>query len=334
MTNFIDKETKLIEEYDKVKPLLRSWGHFVDSYLLELLDKSGFNTNKVQIPPKFRLKSDVSLVAKAFYRNLSSSSPLKRIEDKVGTRIVVTTLEDVVDIKKIICDETSFWSVRESRSINKHLSKPKEFDYQSLHLNLTPSNKVEGFDNMSKSNRKLYICEVQIRTLLQHAFAEIAHDTIYKGPYGEDSKLVRVLSRGMALMEVTDEHFCQAYEIMREESTYETSFLNKLVKISNEKLSNEYFKIRDVDNRLTSELFQVFKVRNLNIEDISITLVRHKSLIIKALEKTQTYLVKQPVVILLIHLILTDAYEVKEKWYLEEEIMKDLFFKLGMSTRR
>lgn len=334
MHDFYQKEQKLIADYGKLKPLLADWGNFLDKTVIEILGNNGFDLSRVQIMPKHRIKTDQSVIRRAFYRDIESSSdPLKRIEDKVGTRIVVTTLEDVKEIREIIMAQQRFWIPRESRGMEKHLAKPREFDYQSLHINLTPTCDVNGFENASKKERENYICELQVRTLLQHAFAEVAHDTIYKGVFGADSQLVRILSRSMALMEVTDEYFCRAFEIMKKEDTHEKNFVNRLITISKERLGIE-FQAKQVDTELTDDLFNALDVRGVNIDEVERTLVVNKEIIEKTMSSTRSYLKTQPVIMLIIHMIFTNAYKLKEKWHLEDDILKELFYKLGHSTRK
>jgi hypothetical protein len=55
-------------------------------------------------------------------------------------------------------------------------------------------------------------CEVQIRTLLQHAYAELGHDRIYKGGVIIPPNVHRIVARSMALMETADGLFCEAVE--------------------------------------------------------------------------------------------------------------------------
>ncbi len=334
MIDFRTKEEDLISEYSALKPLLISWGEFVDKTILQILSDNGFDLSRLQIYPKHRIKTDNSLIRRAFYRDIESSSdPLRKIEDKLGTRLVVTTLDDVMKIREIITEHDVFWKSRESRGVDKHLSKPKEFDYQSLHLNLTPNNSVIGFEKKPKSERERYICELQVRTLLQHAFAQVAHDTIYKGVFGSDSQLVRILSRGAALMEVTDEHFCQAYKIMEREKTYEKNYVKQLITLSKERLDFE-FQAKQVDTVLTDELFQIFDAKNIDIAEVERTIITNKDLIINTLNKIDSYMKTQPVLLFVIHLIFSNAYKIKNSWHLEEDILKDLFFKLGFSYLR
>lgn len=50
-------------------------------------------------------------------------------------------------------------------------------------------------------------CEVQVRTLLQHAYAELAHSRTYK-PHGEvDRETLRQVAKSAALVETADEIF-------------------------------------------------------------------------------------------------------------------------------
>src|SRR4029453_5810322 len=50
-------------------------------------------------------------------------------------------------------------------------------------------------------------CEVQIRTLLQHAHSELTHDTIYKPSVEKTPEMERAVSKAMALIEATSDYF-------------------------------------------------------------------------------------------------------------------------------
>jgi len=331
--NFIEEEINLKIKYDKIKPLLMKWGSIIDTHLLNIIEKSGFNLDKVQIKPKSRIKTDESLIKNSFYRYPKiSSDPLRKIEDKIATRIVVSNLNDLAKIKKVILEDSTIWTVRESRSLDKNLKKPKEFDYQALHLNLTPLDSVEEFKNKDKDELEYYTCELQVRTLLQHAFAEVAHDTVYKGPFNSENRLVRTLSTSMALMEATDEYFCKAFQIMSEENIFEKSFLENLVKFSDERLTgNTKFNPKNIDISLTFDAFKNLSVKDIDIEDLRIVLIQQKTLIEKALKSDTTYLKDQPVILFIFYLIFEKNSFIKENWFLDIRILKNLFFKLGYS---
>ena len=50
-------------------------------------------------------------------------------------------------------------------------------------------------------------CEIQIRTLLQHAYGELTHDTIYKPNIRATPVLKRTAAKSMALIEATSDYF-------------------------------------------------------------------------------------------------------------------------------
>src|SRR3546814_10997244 len=52
-------------------------------------------------------------------------------------------------------------------------------------------------------------CEVQLRTLLQHAHSQLTHDTIYKPKTIASSHTKRFVARSMALIETVDDFFVQ-----------------------------------------------------------------------------------------------------------------------------
>lgn len=50
-------------------------------------------------------------------------------------------------------------------------------------------------------------CEVQIKTLLQHAYSELTHDTIYKPQIEATPIMQRNAAKAMALLEATNDYF-------------------------------------------------------------------------------------------------------------------------------
>ena len=57
-------------------------------------------------------------------------------------------------------------------------------------------------------------CEIQRRTLLQHAYSELTHNTIYKSEYPASSGTNRMVVRSMALIETTDNIFTNVFEMI------------------------------------------------------------------------------------------------------------------------
>ena len=199
-------EEEFQQRWDRDKLAYDTWGDFIVSEICKELIKADKSIDVfLKIPPKHRVKCDQSLIDKAFYRpDKSYTDPYNEIEDKVGARFVVLLIEDIKLIIDIV-KRSEFWTF----DACKHFDEDKErepllFTYQSVHFILRPKNalNVEGCNITTEIP-----CEVQIRTLLQHAHAELTHDAIYKAKRAIKPSVHRTVAKSMALIETTDGFF-------------------------------------------------------------------------------------------------------------------------------
>jgi ppGpp synthetase/RelA/SpoT-type nucleotidyltranferase len=199
-------EKEFLDKWREEKPIYAAWGSFVKEKINSKLDRAGINLDVfLKVPANPRLKEDKSLVDKAFYRaNKYYKDPYVDIEDKVGLRFVVLLLEDI-DLVCSVIKECAHWNFDECKHFYEERRKePLLFTYQSVHFILTPR------EELSIGSMKIPVnipCEVQIRTLLQHAHAELTHDTIYKSKKTIQPEVHRTVAKSMALIETTDDFF-------------------------------------------------------------------------------------------------------------------------------
>ncbi|WP_144780530.1 GTP pyrophosphokinase [Marinobacter maritimus] len=199
-------ESEFVEKWHTEKPVYKAWGRYlVEIITQKIKDREIEPKDFFKVLPSVRLKDDGSLVDKAFYRpGKNYSDPYAQIEDKVGVRFIVLLLEDISSICKIIESE-KIWEFDRCKHFDEDRAKePLLFTYQSVHYILRPKIDLE-FDgvNIPRSTA----CEVQIRTLLQHAHAELTHDAIYKSKRTVQPAVHRTVAKSMALIETTDEFF-------------------------------------------------------------------------------------------------------------------------------
>lgn len=188
------------------KKIYDAWGRHVLETITDALRSKVENINNfLKIPAIHRLKDEKSLVDKAFYRpEKSYSNPYVEIEDKVGVRFVVLLLEDIRTVMQII-ESTHAWIHETARNFEEEKKKsPLLFTYQSVHYIVRPKNDVSAHGEIIPAGLP---CEVQIRTLLQHAHAELTHDAIYKSKRTVEPTVHRTVAKSMALIETTDEFF-------------------------------------------------------------------------------------------------------------------------------
>jgi putative GTP pyrophosphokinase len=129
------------------------------------------------------------------------SNPFESIHDWCGLRIICYYYEDVDEIGKILEKEFDIVERRDKRES----ADANQFGYRSLHYIL----KVKESWAQTPVYRGLngIKIEVQIRTILMHAWAEIEHKLQYKSIIGVPTELKRLLFRLSAKFEEADEQF-------------------------------------------------------------------------------------------------------------------------------
>jgi len=208
----MNRETDLLGRWRAERPMYDAWGTYVSEKISALVGQRIYPISLelfFRIPVKARTKADASLIAKAFHRGKSYKNPYEDIEDKVGLRVVVLFSEEIRVVEQIIqsCNDWTFSKARDFEEERR--SRPFEFDYQSLHYIVKSKseicrNGVQIFPNIP--------CEIQIRTILQHAYSELTHDTIYKPSVQAEPSVKRAAAKSMALIEATDDYFTQVRE--------------------------------------------------------------------------------------------------------------------------
>ena len=180
----------LLREYDEVLTAIHARGDIISSELRGLLASDA--TLKVH-SVSWRLKSPES-VARKVSRPDRSYTDLWMLTDLLGVRVITYFADSVDRVGELL--EASM-PIDFEHSTDKRRRETIDFGYRSLH----------------------YVCrigaplperacfEVQVRTVLEHAWAEIEHDLGYKAR--EEIPLVvrRRLSRLAGLLELADQEF-------------------------------------------------------------------------------------------------------------------------------
>lgn len=206
-------ELEILERWEADKPYYKAWAKLIsqeiERQLLPVITPMPLGYF-LKVPMDPRLKSDTGLIDKALYRNKSYTNPYEEITDKVGMRYVVLLTTHINLFCSIIesAKGEEFWSWSKDKDYeSERLAKPLEFSYQSVHYVLRSK---AGLSIDSINIPEGLACEVQIRTLLQHAHSELTHDTLYKPNTTAKPKVKRTVAKSMALIEATDEFFEQA----------------------------------------------------------------------------------------------------------------------------
>ncbi len=209
-----------MEQWQAAKPAYQCWGDIVLKKLHELIasqvpPSQAGHFSRIPTPP--RLKDDQSLLQKAFFRpDKKYTDPFNDIEDKVGVRLVLLLEEHVRIMVQAIEAETEVWTAIRARDheAEKELN-PYEFVYQSVHF--VVRSKAGLFFTDGAPLPENIPCEIQVRTLLQHAHSEITHDALYKPSIKTTPIMKRAAAKSMALIEATSDYFTELNNLIADQ---------------------------------------------------------------------------------------------------------------------
>ena len=132
-------------------------------------------------------------------------NPLTDMTDLCGARIIVHTRGEVQAIGAWI-RQNFFVDDENSVDVRSRL-RADQFGYRSVHYVVQIREGKPGDARLAPfAGRK---AEIQVRTLAQHAWADICHDRIYKATYKVPELWQRVSARMAALLESVDDGFDQ-----------------------------------------------------------------------------------------------------------------------------
>lgn len=188
----------ILKDFDTQKELYETFTLKAASLIREILASHSINVHSVT----HRTKDRPSL-AKKIQKQGSNYSSLSEVTDISGVRITTYFEDDVDRVVQIIEQE---FQIDEQNSVDKRtLLDPDRFGYLSTHhvVSLT-----SGRCNFPEYRRFKHVkLEIQTRSILQHAWAEIEHDLGYKTKQEVPRAIRRRFSRLAGLLELADSEF-------------------------------------------------------------------------------------------------------------------------------
>lgn len=170
-----------------------------------------------------RAKGIPSFAEKCLRKCRKYRHPADQLTDLCGGRIIVHTHAQVERISRFIEEHFEIdWA--NSEDIGRRL-KTAEFGYRSVHYIVTfrpgvfptkdvpvkvPTRLYGGKRGMSNPR-----AEIQVRTLLQHAWADVGHDLLYKGGFEAPEVWRREYARLAAILETADGAMSRVHADMR-----------------------------------------------------------------------------------------------------------------------
>lgn len=210
-----------------------------------------------------RVKTEKSLVGKLERKGLKYKS-IFDLTDLLGLRII-TFYND--DIDKVSLEIEKLFDVDWDNSIDKRKTlNIDSFGYASVHYICRLPKSLYFDENMPVLNEIRF--EIQIRTILQHAWAQIEHDRGYKTDIDIPQTIIRKIYRLAGLLELADEAFL---DFKNEVDNYRDKLK---VLLQGKKFEDILLDIDSYESYVETRPFdeQIEKVKNLfkvDIEEVS-----------------------------------------------------------------
>ncbi|WP_028643794.1 DUF429 domain-containing protein [Nocardioides sp. URHA0020] len=194
-----------IEEYARLHPSRIRDAQEYAALVTEILDEAGINyltvTGRAKSVDSFAAKAGRVAEGQPVY-----GDPLRDIADQIGIRVITYVRSDVAAVAEVLGSQLT---VLDDRDLGQETASEGRFGYASRHLQVART----GAPN----------AQVQVRTVLQHAWAEFEHDIRYKGTVPEEHArdFDRRFTLAAGLLELADQEFTTIRDRLRSGSVTE-----------------------------------------------------------------------------------------------------------------
>jgi len=209
------KQREWVEAFRSQQALYDAFGQCMQRVLTAMLSERNIPINAIT----YRVK-DPDALAEKLTRPGKDYDSLTEVTDLLGLRVVTNFADDVDRVVRVI---DRHLDVDLENSEDKRPYDPHWFGYASVHRVCSlPAKMLAQPEYAQFAGLR---CEIQVRSILQHPWAEIEHDLGYKVAGGIPNSLRRRFSMLAGLLELADDQFM----LLRDELTlYSTRVVAQL----------------------------------------------------------------------------------------------------------
>lgn len=192
-----EKINNAVESYENNRYLYKELAKKVKNIIEEVLKSKDINFNTIDCRAK-AINSYKEKIKKKDYQN-----PITDVKDYSGIRVITYINSEVIKVCDII---EKIFDIIEKEDKAKKLDD-NYFGYKSIHyIAKLPNERIKLLEYKKFEGLSF---EIQVRTLLQHAWAEIEHDRNYKfqGVLPEHKNIQRRFALVSGMLEMADKEF-------------------------------------------------------------------------------------------------------------------------------
>jgi len=231
----------IIPKKEELEQLYQSYTPVFGEILSNITDKLKHTITLESAPTyKSRIKSFNSYYKKVLKKRqdkIGNVEGIITLTDMIGIRVVCPFLEDVNTVEEQVKKTFKVTEI-EIKGADQNF---KEFGYESIHILVEIPEDCKPIFNTALEIPKDMVCEIQVRTILQDAWAEVEHELIYKSEFNPfDKPLRRKLASINASLTLADMIFQEIREYQNklqvELGVRRNTFYNKADEITDEGL--------------------------------------------------------------------------------------------------
>lgn len=237
-------------EFTEVRPVYKAFADILNALLQQAAGLMGITTI-IQT----RAKGVPNFVEKVIRKQDKYIDPVNQFTDLCGARVIVNHMDDLLPVCEFIREHFDIDEAN-SEDVVDRLGESR-FGYRSVHfiVSLNPSEKealllpaceqaniadpdiildtlfsqrtAKEATSTGLSFGPVFKAEIQVRTLIQHAWAEFAHDQIYKSDFKVPTVLKRDANRIAATLEASDEAFARTTRQVMGYKTYHGTYMTE-----------------------------------------------------------------------------------------------------------
>jgi ppGpp synthetase/RelA/SpoT-type nucleotidyltranferase len=197
----------IIAQYRARNPLFLDFVQKLEHLIRDLVVAKDIKVHAISS----RVKSEASVLDK-LRRGGGAYPDITAVTDVCGIRIITYFADDVSRIAKVVEGE---FDIDTQHSLDKSAAlEPDRFGYASVHYVVRMLR--SRLDLMEYRRFCDCVAEIQVRSILQHAWAEIEHDLGYKSKEAVPRHLARAFSRLAGLLELGDLEFQRIRDDLKE----------------------------------------------------------------------------------------------------------------------
>jgi len=198
--------------YADLQPTVADLAQRLAAWLTGVLDDAGINYQFIASRGK-SVVSFAAKMAKTADGRPRYPDPLRDITDQIGVRVITYVTSDVAAVADVVKDQLG---VVGDIDLGRETASEGRFGYVSRHLQVALDPLWVG--TPPADGVRVPSAQIQIRTVLQHAWAEFEHDIRYKGtiPDALAPDLNRRFTLAAGLLELADREFEVIRDRMRE----------------------------------------------------------------------------------------------------------------------